>query len=165
MRKILTTRLYSSTAAVSSRWLLAMFITVSLWSSITPAQADRMVQPLTRKSLSGTWTGVTENKLWMIKLTLNENGTGSFALVSYSSNLDAVHENLITSWVLDGDQLKIESERKEFDAALSGKAPGGHVLDMELKGPNWVSKSRLYSDSHWKASVAKIDKMTAERPK
>lgn len=126
---------------------IATFLVLSCLSlagiATAGAQAEKRMKPLSAKEVAQVWVGLSEDELYLIRLRLDESGSGRAAYVfaDQPSRLFTVQ-----SWTYMGEHIEIVLENSD-DSALPVPTLKGSLVGSEMKlklsGEGWGRKVEL----------------------
>jgi hypothetical protein len=112
-----------------------------------------------REHLVGTWIGLTEDELQMIRLILSSDGKGVIGF-SFLDERPCVFR--VTSWVYDKGTIDIDLEestaRCPIDRGFEGVARGS-AIELTVKGQQWKRKASLRREEEL---IKRLNRIEAE---
>ena len=149
--------------------MMKSHISLPVWLGLTGAflcfvmplelPGESLVNAYPRKLLVGSWSGLAENRISFIRLELNNDGTGRIASTHFTVE-GKVFVTPILSWQLKEGKITCQLGKSEDGPeTLSIKWNGARAcIYVVLKGPDWSEEARLCSDTHLRASEARINR-------
>ena len=124
--------------------------------------ADREVRKPTKGDLIGSWIGVSDEGVDMLKLDIAEGGGGKLIKTIFTEANSAVQTAQIESWSLNGREVVLKLRREnEFDKmikTLSIRFDAVFNLRLIMKGNDWSHEWTLYSETRMKRVRERINR-------
>lgn len=121
--------------------LLASLAAVLL--ATAPADASKRMQPLTRAAVASAWVGISEDELYIFRLSLAADGGGSGA---YSFVDEPPRVFRISAWKYEPPSIRIKIESVDQSPLVAEQLEGkivGVRMNLRMAGSGW-SRSLMF---------------------
>ena len=140
-------RTLSQTARVfiSAGRIVLIVFAMLLLANRSPTCADKKPRPLTLEEIAQTWVGISEDELYLVRMSLNRDGTGQGAYV-FQDEPPMVFR--VVSWKYDQKSIEIvvlpqESGKGFLESGHMSGSVMGYAMTLGISGHRWKLKLNM----------------------
>lgn len=114
---------------------LLLFVVALL--AITPADASKRMRPLTHAEMAEVWVGISEDELYIFRLSLAADGGGSGAYIFVDESPRTFR---ISAWKYEPPYIRINVEPLEGSSLVADRLEGkviGVRMNLRMAGKGW----------------------------